>query len=369
MAGCTSTLTFTPGRATPPGRPSSSTTRRRQSRVELTQHWNFYMQGLGYGHPEWGHGLNHGGLASDTTSCGSTRSRAAPRPLHVQAFVTAELTLPDGARRRGAGCSSSSSSARTPRPASRKFSTSRRERRRPPRTPMEDLTSRVAAYLQHKMPDVLDLTVTSAARIHAAPAARPFASAPLARRRHAAGARPHHPARPGVGPPRSRLRHRVRAYRAFHPIGVRSRSRCSSRPTRSGWTGRSSSWPRSKVHRRLAFAADAYGPHAAKVGHQFFTYLGHIAVQDPRRWASSDPRAGGTGGVLAPRAGGLGKGDRHRRVRPQPVARAAIRWMRRNPPPPPAKVTVVHATTAAATSCSTATATSRRSSIGRCATG
>jgi aminoglycoside phosphotransferase (APT) family kinase protein len=33
--------------------------------------------------------------------------------------------------------------------------------------------------------------------------------------------------------------------------------------------------------------------------------------------------------------------DRHE-LSPQPIARAAIRWLRANPPPPPARVTVVH---------------------------
>lgn len=75
-----------------------------ESRLELTPRWSFYMQGLGYGHPEWSHGLNHGGLAvgHDALRLDEVATYAPPF-LHVQAFVTADLTLPDGARRHGAG--------------------------------------------------------------------------------------------------------------------------------------------------------------------------------------------------------------------------------------------------------------------------
>ena len=105
MATCASTLTFHPGSRHAAAATLAFTDRRGgQSRIELTPRWNFYMHGLGYGHPEWGHGVNHGALAvghdvlrlDEVTSC-------APPHLHIQAFVTAELTLPDGARRRGAG--------------------------------------------------------------------------------------------------------------------------------------------------------------------------------------------------------------------------------------------------------------------------
>lgn len=76
----------------------------RESTIELTPHWHFYMTGLGYGNPEWTHGGYKGenvvGLEvirqDDIKSC-------APPHLHIQAFVDAKLTLPDGQTREGFG--------------------------------------------------------------------------------------------------------------------------------------------------------------------------------------------------------------------------------------------------------------------------
>ncbi|PRZ44297.1 hypothetical protein CLV47_101423 [Antricoccus suffuscus] len=75
-----------------------------QTRIDLTPKWNFYMLGLGYGHPDWTHGGHKGPLVvggesfklSDITSY-------HPPHLHIQAFVTATLTSPDGTTRDGCG--------------------------------------------------------------------------------------------------------------------------------------------------------------------------------------------------------------------------------------------------------------------------
>lgn len=105
LAGCASTLTFQSG-----SRHASAAAltfrhkRGGETRIALTTRWSFYMSGLGYGHPEWSHGFDKGPLAigydafrlDEITNCW-------PPYLHVQAFVTAEMTLPDGGRRRGAG--------------------------------------------------------------------------------------------------------------------------------------------------------------------------------------------------------------------------------------------------------------------------
>jgi aminoglycoside phosphotransferase (APT) family kinase protein len=90
-------------------------------------------------------------------------------------------------------------------------------------------------------------------------------------------------------------------------------------------------------------APDPYGAHRDKIGQQFWSNLGRIAGADP---------------------GALGLADfdgakdarecwRHELARwekvidedeggPEPIARAAIRWLKRNPPPPAQKIAVVH---------------------------
>ncbi len=74
----TSTITLRPGDAGTPPRPASSSDRRHRgtderrhrlrtatarSAIELVPRFEFYMSGIGYGHPQWGHGRNRGELA------------------------------------------------------------------------------------------------------------------------------------------------------------------------------------------------------------------------------------------------------------------------------------------------------------------
>ncbi|HEX7775785.1 MAG TPA: hypothetical protein VF449_04590 [Parvibaculum sp.] len=74
------------------------------TKIELAPKWNFYMLGLGYGHPEWGHGAHKGPLAvgGETFRLADIKSFAPPH-LHIQAFTDATMTLPDGSVRKGAG--------------------------------------------------------------------------------------------------------------------------------------------------------------------------------------------------------------------------------------------------------------------------
>ena len=91
------------------------------------------------------------------------------------------------------------------------------------------------------------------------------------------------------------------------------------------------------------FQPDPYAPHAERIGEQFWTILGRIA--------SADWRANGLDEILTPPAAA----DCWRRelehwekiidddeMEPQPIVRAAIRWLRRNPPPPAQRISVVH---------------------------
>ncbi|MGV1681926.1 hypothetical protein [Sphingopyxis sp. NJF-3] len=64
----------------------------------------FAMSGLGYTHPVWGHGLDHGAelaVAHDSLS-EAERGWGNPLAMHIQALVTAELTDGDS-RHRGIG--------------------------------------------------------------------------------------------------------------------------------------------------------------------------------------------------------------------------------------------------------------------------
>lgn len=76
----------------------------RRTRIDLKPKWSFYMQGLGYGSADWGHGMNKGELAVgyDAFKTADIKSYLPPH-LHIQAFVTAHMTLPDGATRDGCG--------------------------------------------------------------------------------------------------------------------------------------------------------------------------------------------------------------------------------------------------------------------------
>ena len=73
-------------------------------RLEIEPQWNFYMSGLGYTHPEWGHGRTHGELAMSYDVIETAKvTEAEFLHLHVQAFSRVVLTGPDGLRHEGRG--------------------------------------------------------------------------------------------------------------------------------------------------------------------------------------------------------------------------------------------------------------------------
>jgi aminoglycoside phosphotransferase (APT) family kinase protein len=86
---------------------------------------------------------------------------------------------------------------------------------------------------------------------------------------------------------------------------------------------------------------DPYGANREKIGQQFFTVLGRIA--------GADPDAIGLGDLEGARQDcWKHEVERWERVieederEPQPIARATIRWLKRNPPPRAQKISVVH---------------------------
>ncbi len=88
-------------------------------------------------------------------------------------------------------------------------------------------------------------------------------------------------------------------------------------------------------------SAEPYGPHAAAIGEQFWTTLGRIAAADPRAggigWDAPAPDQAWAR-ELAKWEAVIDEDERE----PQPIARAAIRRLRRNPPPPARRIAMVH---------------------------
>jgi aminoglycoside phosphotransferase (APT) family kinase protein len=91
------------------------------------------------------------------------------------------------------------------------------------------------------------------------------------------------------------------------------------------------------------FQPNAYAPHEAQLGLDFFGALGRIARADPATLPIAEaceapPLDGCWKRELEYWAGVIEEDELH----PQPIVRAAIRWLRRNPPPPAQKISVVH---------------------------
>jgi aminoglycoside phosphotransferase (APT) family kinase protein len=88
---------------------------------------------------------------------------------------------------------------------------------------------------------------------------------------------------------------------------------------------------------------DPYGAHAQSIGEQFFGVLGQIAACDPR-----DVGLGDIEGETDIHDVAMHEVARWEAVvddderEPQPIVRAALRWLKRNPPPPAQKIAVVH---------------------------
>jgi aminoglycoside phosphotransferase (APT) family kinase protein len=91
------------------------------------------------------------------------------------------------------------------------------------------------------------------------------------------------------------------------------------------------------------FAPDPYAPHAASLGEQFFGMLGRIARADPAALPIAEVCEAPAPDQCWKReldywSGVIEADEQH----PQPIVRAAIRWLYKHPPPPAQKLSVVH---------------------------
>jgi aminoglycoside phosphotransferase (APT) family kinase protein len=88
---------------------------------------------------------------------------------------------------------------------------------------------------------------------------------------------------------------------------------------------------------------DPFGAHREKVGRQFFTIMAKIAAADPGKVGLSDfERAKDVRGTAMHEVARWEKVIDEDEREPQPIARAALRWLKHNPPPPAQKLSVVH---------------------------
>jgi hypothetical protein len=105
MANCRSELDFKKGtRHATDARVFMTDQDGEEWRIDLKIQKNFYMKGMGYTHPEWGHGHYKGECETfyETYDLAALDETAFDC-LHVQALSTAVLTMPNGETREGRG--------------------------------------------------------------------------------------------------------------------------------------------------------------------------------------------------------------------------------------------------------------------------
>jgi aminoglycoside phosphotransferase (APT) family kinase protein len=208
------------------------------------------------------------------------------------------------------------------------------------------LEERVAAYVEHRLPDASDVRVEGLERIHGGASRETYrlrlcyrqSGTPIERRLILRR-----------DPPGSLIETEraieFSAYRAFHgttvpvpePLWLEEESRWLDHPFFV-----MQELPDLEARPQM-IVAPPYAEHAEKIGHQKWTILGEISKADPAQL--------GLAGVMepvAPEAAWRRELDYWEGVidedelAPQPIIRAAIRWLRRHPPPPAQKLSVVH---------------------------
>jgi aminoglycoside phosphotransferase (APT) family kinase protein len=209
-----------------------------------------------------------------------------------------------------------------------------------------DLESRIAAWLARVMPGASDVAVDGLSRIHGGASRETYRLRARWRQGGAASERclilRRDPAGSLIDTDR---RIEFAAYRAFHGTSV---------PVPEAlWLELDTQWLGQPffVMEELAgleaspttLLAPPYDEHAERIGEQMWRILGDIGRADPRALGLADAME-----VPALDACWRRELDYWEHVvdederEPQPVIRAAIRWLRRNPPPPPPRLGVVH---------------------------
>lgn len=207
---------------------------------------------------------------------------------------------------------------------------------------MSELGGRFAAYLARQWPDTKEIRVTAVERIYGGASRETFR---VVVRADAAEHRLILRRDPTSSLIETDRAVEYAAYRAFHGTAVPV-PRPLFLETDPRWLDRPffvMEEVADAVSNAKLLAEPPYAAFVDEIGEQKWRILGAIA--------RADPAAVGLAAVLETPA----RADCWRRelarwervidedeLAPQPIARAAIRWLRRNPPPPPARIAVVH---------------------------
>lgn len=210
---------------------------------------------------------------------------------------------------------------------------------------MEEIAQKTAAYLAHQMPGAENIVVSDVSRIHGGASRETYRfnatwteggaekSRALILRRD-----------PEASLIDTERDVEFNAYRAFHPLGLPVPEPLYLE-TDETWLERPFFVMEQIIGCAAAspFAPDPYGPIAEKVGEQFWRHLGSIAAQDPIEIGFAE-----AADLPDPASCWQKELDYWEKeidddsLCPQPIAKGAIRWLRRNPPPPPSRIVVVH---------------------------
>lgn len=214
---------------------------------------------------------------------------------------------------------------------------------------IEELERRLGEYAQQRMPDVSEVRATDLERIHGGASRETYRFRLHYREGEGAGAERVRRLILRRDPPGSLIETEraveFEAYRAFHGTRV---------PVPEAlWLEEDTRWldhpffvmqelPDLEARPQMLLAPP-YDAHLEKIGHQKWSILGEISKADPQALGLDATLPG-----VAPEAAWQRELDYWEGVldedelSPQPITRAAIRWLRRHPPPPPRKLSVVH---------------------------
>jgi aminoglycoside phosphotransferase (APT) family kinase protein len=213
---------------------------------------------------------------------------------------------------------------------------------------MTDLAERFARYVSHQWPEATDIRVEGLSRIHGGASRETYRLQLKLRRNGVAEERPLILRRdPSGSLIETERATEYNAYRAFYgtavpvpePLWLEEDEQWLDRPffVMEQVTGCESS-------PQVLLTTPPYSQHIERMGEQKWRILGALNKADPRELGLAEVMPAVKPDECWERE--LQKWEKvidEDEMAPQPIGRAAIRWMRRNPPPPAQRISVVHA--------------------------